>query len=199
MLTPEETNYRNTVLARRLAKEDRDNLVYLPTEKQRELIKAFQNVSEAVNALAGNEWLGKHVEEIERKLATGLLHDDYSILKEPHDTFQVRVETILKQFIKDEVSDEQFETWLPALNIQSGKKKDNLSFTERIKVAARCLQERGALGEHVEVLGHLSQTITVRNAVAHTDRDRLTVGTYTDALKVYCKFIARWDRSDRQI
>ncbi len=111
MLTPEETNYRNTVLARRLAKEDRDNLDYLPTEKQRELIKAFQNVSEAVNALAGNEWLGKHVEEIERKLATGLLHDDYSILKEPHDTFQVRVETILKQFIKDEVSDEQFETY----------------------------------------------------------------------------------------
>jgi predicted amidohydrolase len=193
MLPADETSYRNTQLCVRLSAEDRLRVIYLPENEQRALIRHYRLIQEAVSELSEHKWLHGYIPEMERKLATGLLNNDFFILKEPHDILQIRVEGLLKEFIEKEVTDQEFDNWKRSLAIQSGKKITDLSYTERIKVVIRKAEELGLPTEMLPSLRDLLVTYQLRNNFAHGNWEKLTIDDYVMVLPVYCNFLSEWE------
>lgn len=213
-LTDEETNFRNTFVRPVLSRDNRARLVFLPPEMQREFIKRYRAVLDALNELHENQWFPEQAEEIKRKVAngllgfheepdeikrrleSGLLDENFLLLRQAHDTFQVKVETLLKNFIRDEVSDGQLDSWRTSLNIPSGRKKANLSFTERIKVVTKHIEIAGQYMKLLTSAEALNKTVQVRNALIHTDWDRFTLDEYILVLQLYCRFLIEIGQSE---
>ena len=193
LLPTDEANYRNSQIVPRLSKEDRARLIYLPQESQRDLIKQYERVQSALDKLSIQQLPHEQLEEIKNKLAKGLLDRDFTELKKAHDTLQIRVETLLQGFIKKGITKEQFDSWRVSLNIQSGRKKEGLSFAERIKLVIRLFEESGQHTELLAPLLELTRTTQLRNMFVHGDFDRISFDQYIDGLVIYCMFLSSWD------
>jgi predicted amidohydrolase len=194
MLTAEEANYRNTHIDPRLSKPDRDHLVYLPQDVQHAFIARYQMVAERLAELSDHKWLEEKIEEIERKLAKGLLYEDFVLLKEPHDVLQTRCETLLRACVNDEISDLQLDQWRSSLHIPSQKTKDEFSFLDRIKLASQYLRNSEGDSARLEALIELgSSGPRVRNALTHGEWKKITVDSLIEVLAVYCRFLLHWE------
>jgi hypothetical protein len=142
--------------------------------------------------LAQLRWFQDQRSEIEGSVARGLLRDDLSLLKLPHDILLYRVETILKHFIEEEITEDQLKLWGEKLQIPP-KRRSQLSFTERTRLAAQFLESDSAHPELLESVKALAESIPVRNALVHGDFDRITTESLVGALVIYCNLLARWD------
>jgi predicted amidohydrolase len=192
MLPADETSYRNTKLCPRLSTEERVRVIYLPESEQRALISNYRIIQEAISEISEQEWLKGHDAEMERKLAVGLLHNDFIILREPHDALQIRVEELLKNYIESELTEQDLDNWRKSLNIQSGKKRGDLSYTERIKLVIRAGEEKGMSIDLLTQVRDLLSTYQLRNAFVHGNWDKLTIEDYVIVLPIYCKFLSKW-------
>jgi predicted amidohydrolase len=193
ILPVDEKNYRDAHILPTLSDEDRILFIYLSEERQRPLIKRIRRIQEALSDLHDANWLQGQQEELDRKLIRGMLHDDFILLKEPHDSLQIRAEKQIKDFIRKNVKDDQFDNWKASLNLQSGRKKDNLSFTERLKLAIRYIEETGERTDRLELLNSLSKTTKIRNSLVHGDFEKIEIDEYCDALPIYCRFLSKWE------
>lgn len=193
ILPVDEKNYRDAHILPRLADEDRILFIYLSEDRQRPLIKRLRKIQEALSDLHEVNWFQSQLEELEKKLTRGMLHEDFILLKEPHDSLQIRAEKIIKDFIRQQVKDDQFDNWRASLNIQSGRKKDNLSFTERVKLAIRYIEETGERTERLELLNSITKTTKIRNSLVHGDFEKIEIDEYCDALPIYCRFLSKWE------
>lgn len=195
MLPADETIYRNTHICPRLSAEERLKVIYLQETEQREYIRHYRRIQESLSELVDQSWLRPHVMEVEKKLATGLLNRDFLILKEIHDFLQIRVEDHLKKFLQLALTEQELDAWRKELNIQSGRKKEGLSFTERNKAALRLGEERNLPDELLGCLRDLTGTHQLRNLFAHGNSEKFAIEEYLLGLPTYCKFLSIWLRN----
>ena len=198
MLTAEEAYYRNNQIDPRLSKEDREHLVYLPQDVQRTFIKHYQAVSEPLNELLEYHLISDKIEEIERKVARGLLYKDLVLLKEPHDILQTRCETVLRTFINNEISEVQLNQWRVPLHIPSQKQKDELSFLDRIKLTIEYLKTSTSYPEMLEATTGLLNSNRIRNALAHGEWEKVSIDSLIETLAMYCRFIFCWEAQNHE-
>lgn len=190
-LPDDEEIYRNVDLLPQLPAEDRLRMIYLPPAEQHSLISHYRLVESALDDLAGHDFLTDIALELGR-VARGLLNRDFSILKQSHDILQLAVEKMLKTFIEREIEEPEFSTWRTSLKIPARKEKNQFSFSERIRLAIKAAEEGKTNSERLVTVRDLMEAVSVRNAFAHADWDRLTVESYTDAVVKYSKFILSW-------
>lgn len=196
-LPAEEEYFLNHQLLPLLPDEDRARVKYMQQEEQRKFVNHYQSLQEAISNLGEPDWLKRRIGDTERRLATGLLHKDLSLLKDPHDLLQHRVESLLSQAMESRVSDEEFRSWRPALNIAPGKQRNTLTYTETIHLASKAVKEKLLSAEMLPYLSDLLATTAIRNALTHPHgRDKLTLDAFVAALVTYCRFISRWDGVD---
>jgi hypothetical protein len=192
VLPSDETNYRNSHIYPRLSPDEKIRAVYLDEGEQRPFINQYRRIQEAISSLGEQENLIGNVAEFERKLATGLLNKDFTVLKEPHDVLQIKVENLLRDFINKKVNEDQLDGWKGPLNILPGKKKNSLSYTERIKLVIRVGEETGMQPALLESVKHLMGSIQMRNAFAHSNWEKLSLEEYIIVLPIYCDFLSKW-------
>src|SRR6185436_1238285 len=104
-LPAEEANYRNNHILPRLSDEDRVRAIYLPQSEQRTFIERFRAIEQHMAALGNRAWLKPRQTKALDDLAKGLLHEEFSELKEAHGLLQTRVERMLAELIEKHVSD----------------------------------------------------------------------------------------------
>jgi hypothetical protein len=189
-----ENHYRNTQILPVLSAEERVRVVYLPVDEQMAFVEKFRLIEGALTQLSDQPWLQGRLSETKKQLARGLLYTDFGELREVHNLLQSRVEKLLDEFIRKQVADEEFEKLRETLKIPSGKKKSTLTYSERIRLASRTVEEQHLRPGLIAGIRSLVQTIQVRNALAHGDESRLTLETYIDTLLNYSKFLLEWDR-----
>lgn len=188
-----EKHYRDHSLLPKLSSEDRVRAIYLPEAEQRIFIRHYQKLSEAINRIADLDSLKEKITEVEKELAAGLLHEDFMLLRGPHDILQARAETLLRDFIEREITDEQVETWRVEQRVPAGKKKDTLTFPERIRLTTHYIEGAGGPAELLYTLRKMMEVIRVRNAFAHSSWERLTIEDYVEAVLTYTDFLSKWD------
>lgn len=199
VIPADEANYRNTHIHPRLSDEDRVRAIYLPQSEQRTYIQRFRLIQEDIAALGDRPWLQGRRQKALNELAKGLLHDDFADLKEAHDLLQTRVERMLADVIEKEVSDADLNSWRSSINISPGKKRNFLTYAERIVLCAKAIEERNLGEAKLTDVRDLTLTREIRNALAHGDwKERLedgkiSVETYIDSVRRYCAFIQKWD------
>jgi hypothetical protein len=189
-----ENHYRNTQILPVLSPEERVRVVYLPVDEQIAFVEKFRLIEGALTQLSDQPWLQGRLSETKKQLAKGLLYTDFGELREVHDLLQSRVEKLLDEFIRKQVADEEFEKLRDSLKIPSAKKKSTLTYSERIRLASRAVEERHLSPGLIAGIRSLVQTIQVRNALAHGDESRLTLETYVETLLNYSKFLSEWER-----
>lgn len=193
VLPAEETVYRNNHLLPNLSNDDRMRLLYLSETKQRVLIRQYHKFTEGIASIKGIALQEPHVAEVKRAFATGLLHEDLQVLKDPHDFLVSKVEIILREFINTNVKTKQFDDMKAALRILSPKTKNQLSFSERIRVALAFGKDTNMSAEMLNSLTDLKPGVAIRNALSHGDWERITIETYSDSIDAYCRFLMNWN------
>ena len=86
------------------------------------------------------------------------------------------------------IGDVEVETLNENVDGQPRKSWEELQDSEAAALATKYIQERGFLSS----LKALHVTNKVRNALTHTDPDRLTLTDFTDAAVKYCAFLYAW-------
>lgn len=196
----DEANYRNNHILSRLSEEDRVRAIYLPQGEQRLYIERFRTVEGAISNLGDRQWLQGRLKNALNDLAKGLLHEDFAELKEAHDLLQNKVERLLVELIEKEVTDSDLDAWRGSINIQPGKKKNLLTYVERIRLAAKTIEERKLNDDKLADVRSLTSTREIRNALAHGDWEerkaegKISIVSYVDALIIYCAFISKWEK-----
>jgi hypothetical protein len=199
VIPADEAVYRNTHIHPRLSDEDRVRAIYLPQSEQRTYIQRFRLIQEGIAALGDRPWLQGRRQKALDDLAKGLLHEDFADLKEAHDLLQTRVERMLAEIIEKEVSNADLISWRDSINISPGKKRNFLTYSERILLTVKAIEEHKPDDAKLTDVRDLTLTREIRNALAHGDwKERLEEGkisieTYVDAVRRYCAFILKWD------
>jgi hypothetical protein len=193
ILPSDEKYYRDHAFLPMLSDEDRVRAIYLPEAEQRILIMQYRKVAEAISQVAVLPSFREKITDIEKKIAKGLLHGEFMLLREAHDALQIRVEISLRDFIERNITNEQLDDWRADLHLVSGKGKSALSFSERIRLVTRFIEETGMYAELLNSLKNLIRTLRVRNAFAHSDWERLTIEDYVETIPIYTDFLSIWD------
>lgn len=173
--------------------EHRKRAKYLPEDLQLTLLDYFKQLETALDSVRDVNWLETFRDDMRRKFATGLLLDDFIILRDPHDILQGRVEEILLRTASEALSEEDLDEWRVDLNIKPGKTIRRMTMFERIALINRAV-ERGMIPEAMaEDAALLQPTVSVRNALAHNRREELDNDSYVEAINTYCRFLSHWD------
>jgi hypothetical protein len=166
----------------------------MPRDEQLGFIASYRALITIIKSLADRPWIQSVLRDIEKKLATGLLNQDFDALAYPHNVLQSRVEKIMREVIESLITDDKLSEIKTSLGIQSGKAKHALSYTERLKILLHYSKKESPdpdMANDLEAL--FTSTVTVRNAFAHSDWERLSIKSYIEALFAYCKFLIHWD------
>jgi len=195
MLPAEDRRYRKAKLFPWLTPMQRTQFQYLKESQQVATLNLHQRVADAMAGLAGQPWFDEQREEMDRRLALGFATGNVKLLKEPHDAVVQRVEDCLLEQLQEYVSDEDLDMWRASLNIPRGKKRDILTFREKILVLFRAVSaDRIPRAPNANPEPILS-AVDVRNRFAH-GRARLesvTLQMVTEALEKYVEFLREWD------
>ncbi|HEX8650589.1 MAG TPA: hypothetical protein VF708_07090 [Pyrinomonadaceae bacterium] len=195
LLTADE-RYRDLQVFPKLPVEAKAICLNLDAETQIDYLSRFRTLTTVIRSLSGKKWLkNDEIHRMESDLAIGLLTEDYNRLSYTHALLQGRTEAILKFIIEKAFPEESdLDKHKGVLGIQSGKDKKGLTYTERVKVVVYCCKE-GLVDQSILVYVQqlFDHTITVRNALTHSDFPRLTLNTYTQALVIHCEFINHCD------
>jgi len=198
ILTPrlptQEIQYRNKYIIPNLSKEDRTRVIYLSEAEQRILIHQHRKAFQALEQIAELSWFRERSDEVEKKMATGLLHKDFFLLREVHDFLQVRVEVVLKDFLEKKLTVQQFESLKAEVGIPLAKRKDHLTLREKISLGTHLIEETTADAELSDAVRNLAVTLPLRNAFAHADWGKITVEMFVDAVPFYSSFLSSFSR-----
>jgi hypothetical protein len=139
--------YRDNRIIPHLNKDERVRLTYQPEKEQLDFIDLFRPVDEGVEKI---NHLGLDPQEkvfFRGKLVGGLLNKDYDSLREVHDKLQARVEKLLSNYIRDYIGEDDFKQLKAKEGIQSQRDRSQLSYSEKIKVVARHVEEGKQRGD----------------------------------------------------
>jgi len=189
-----DKRYRDLHIIPHLSDEDRVRLTYQSEREQIELIDSFRTVEKALEKI---DYFRFETEErmVLHKLASGLFNKDFDSLREVHDPLQIRVEKMIAAIIKKEIDEKEFKQLAAAVNISPQKTKSQLAYMEKIKIAVRHFEETESESLRLPSLKNLHLTTLVRNALAHSDFERISLEQFTQAMVYYCNFLYDWDEN----
>ncbi len=196
-LPPKLAYYRDTHILTTLTAEERIKFVSLAQDEQQRLISFCQRLDSALMKLIDRAWMTSQYTEIQRRLVRGLLNKDLSIMKDPHDTLQGHVESALNALLDQSVAAADLDLWRSSLNIPPGKTMDTLTYTERIRLVSKAVDEQRIMVDLKNDMNNLNTTTAIRNAFAHGDIQRVTVDGYVSAIELYCDFLSRRERGEK--
>ncbi|MBU1707345.1 hypothetical protein KKB28_05460 [bacterium] len=179
--------------------DDRDYLAGLPSEDQAEFIERLRYLDTNCKSLKQQSWLSERLTDFNRELTRGMFHLDFGILKIPHDMLQSRVETIIREEIKNRLEENQLDELRESLNISKGKTLGTLTYTERLKVMSRVVAESAGYAQDLKnsIADLYENTVVVRNALNHTDWEKLSIDMYIKAILSYTEFLRVWNKANK--
>jgi len=192
-LPREFKRYRDQRISPYLSYEERIKLIYQSEKDQLSFINQFRPLDDALEEI---KYLNLEADEKKvflRRLTRGLFTKNFDDLKQVHDPLQVKVEKTLTDFIKNEIRDNDFTSLKEKESIKSEKTASQLYYQEKIKIAARHIEETDKRRNCLTATQSLSSTIKARNAITHNDWDRLTLEDFVAAIVQYCGFILSWE------
>ena len=189
--------YRDNHFLPLLTEENKKRARYMPQETQTSILGHFKKLEAAINFLGEPDWLERFRENIMKKFATGLLLNDFVILRDPHDILHGRVEDALLAVASESISDEQLDDWRAELNIKPGKTMLKMTMYERIALINRGVEEGQISPEIADDLSMLAHTVSVRNALAHNRKEELNNDRYVAAVAIYCRFLSTSDTGEK--
>lgn len=193
-LSQGDAQFRASHVLRRLTGTWRQQFLEMTVEQQVDIICAARTLRTSLAPLASREWLHSKLDDIEQQIIQGLVRDDISVLANPHNVVQGRVEQVLRAICTATMSVEVLAEVRQAVGIASRKDSARLTYGEWLRIAAEGIT-RGVLDVAMAGLleGLYESTPDVRNAIKHDEWDRLTLSAYIDAMQAYCSFLEVWD------
>ncbi len=206
-----DKHYRDRRIMPYLSNDDRVRMAYQSEKEQLEFIDLFRPVDDSLERIEDLSLEEDEKKVMRRKLVSGLFNYNFDDLMEIHHLLQIRVERILMNFIKDNIDETNFSKLKAKENIQTQKLKSQLSYSDRIKIVTRYIEDTStsedtSTGEDTgksevrwsSVLSSvtaLSETIKVRNALAHYDTERISLAEFTATIVNYCNFLYDWNEN----
>lgn len=200
-LPPGEANYRDTHLLPRLPLHDRTHLLTRSEEDQLKVLNCFRALETAIIDVSQAGCLdGEDPSSVLNELALGfakrkdlkeLANQDVPELRAPHDLLQSKVEKTLKTAAEN-VEEEFLASVKEDLSIQEWKTIPDLNYTDLVKLSIQAAKDEmpgfAAMKDLQDLYG---STIQVRNAVVHSNWDKISVDAYVQALVCYCGFLQK--------
>ena len=196
-LPPELKLFRDRRICPYLSADDRVRLIFQPEQEQSDFINQFRPLDDALEKVNYFDREADSRLVLLQNLARGLFKHDFELLKEVHDPLLTWVERRLGEFVKNSISDTEFEALKASSssgdkNIQSQKTKKQLSYTERINAVLIYIETTGKYQDLLPAILALKGTTLVRNAFAHAEWERISIKDCLHALIDYCRFVSTW-------
>lgn len=190
VLPANEETYRNTHIVNKMTLGEKVKFISLSREAQLTLIEAYREFESKLNALGNRLKLNQQLPDIQRDFIVGLLNEDFSVLRHPHDELQGHVEVWLRETIGALVSDKNFPEIRDAVGIEKNKTKDKLTYAEWLLISIYCSEQSLTEPKLLPIFKDLLDNTTyVRNAIKHDEWSKLAVKPYVTALSAYFAFL----------